>query len=594
MAATTSIKPTTQLKSSVAQRTSKINSPYTGNSSSDQLGNALYLFSFLGTKSGQDSLRNEGYQLSSVAKQANDAIEKASLKDLSNYSGMPALDFYKKSADQFNKQFNITPNKSFGFSNDQTPYAQKLYLADEINYGRSTADQADKQLKEWFSVSSQPVYTPPSNVTTSPFKSTNNATNIGSTVKPVPLPSAVASALYDKDYAPNARTIEYDNKLIQGSGRDTMNYKPTAPVVPQTSEQTPATNLPSKPTSPVSEKDIANTQSIVEKALPKVQSQIGEGGASITPLKTIYALTPGNQASGGTTSVITSPNLVTSYVKSTKLGPEISAVPSTSSIATPESAINITPIVNYKTAPEGAPAFINEILKENALKLQKSITGQLIDNIYNKRSDQITRPEYTLNEKGITVVTPVQEGFKPPTAQQQEEGLKKFGEQEIDKKTKEAEEKLRLEKEAKQKELDEQAKRNAEIEAKRRADAKAAEAERLRLQNQFDYDSAIEAALRAAEGNSALARKQFSAYEDRQKTMDAEKLAQQRAKRVNPAGYAGGFAQKAIQPTPATPAAIKAPAMKAPQPSAPIEPTANKVSSSFLPPKVDGLQFGGT
>ena len=337
-----------------------------------------------------------------------------------------------------------------------------------------------------------------------------------------------------------------------------------------------------------------------------------------------YALKPNavgeTKAVGGTTSVIPSTSGSTYFVSSSQNGPQISVANKDQYEKTLQTANNITPIVNYNTAQSAIAnsPIINAGLANQAKQVQEIIANSLVKGIYAGVASQTDRPEYTIDNKigddlrvyqnDITPIAPLtpitQENIDKKISEKIErdenisDRVQKAQEEQdslaFEFQKKQGAEELEAQKKQAQSQLDIQAQKNAEIEAKRLADAKAAEASRLRASQQFEYDSAIEAALRAAEGNSALARRQFSAYEDRQKTMDAEKLAQQRAKRGNPAGYAGGFAQKAIQPTPATPAAIKAPAMKSPQLPAPIVPPANEITSSFLPPKVDGLQFGGT
>jgi hypothetical protein len=337
-----------------------------------------------------------------------------------------------------------------------------------------------------------------------------------------------------------------------------------------------------------------------------------------------YALKPNTVgetvAKGGTSSVIPSITGDTYFINSSLNGPQIGVADKEQALRTFETAKNITPIVNYNTAPSvfTNASIINQDLADQAKQVQELITGSLVKNIYSGMASQTTRPEYTINNelgpdfsvfqndiKQITPLVPITtENIEKKVAQDlaQEKKLDTRVQQEKEKQdaaafelqNKKAAEELESQKKQAQSQLDIQAQKNAEIEAKRLADAKAAEASRLRASQQFEYDSAIEAALRAAEGNNALARRQFADNESRQRAMDAESMAQQRAKKGNPAGYAGGFAEKAIQPTVATPAAIKAPAMKAPQTPAPIEPPANAVTYSFLPPKVDGLQFGGT
>jgi hypothetical protein len=308
----------------------------------------------------------------------------------------------------------------------------------------------------------------------------------------------------------------------------------------------------------------------------------------------VKALAP-EQKVGGTKTAITNPT-GTFFVESTQNGPKISVATQTAGTRTSDNATNITPIVNYKTAPEGSPAIINTLLVDTAKKFQEMLTGQLVGNIYNETATQTTRPEYSLDEKGITAIAPL----NPVTdAQIKEKAAKDIEEQKfnnqkfVDEEKRQTELKLEAQEKEKQKEIDKQKAINDKIEADNRFLEKAAADARLRSQNQFDYDSAIEAALRAAAGNSSLARKQFAANDARQKALDAEELAKRNAIKGNPTGYAGGFAEKAIQKTPNAPAAIKAPAMAQPQTPEPIEP-ANKVASSFLPPKVDGLQFGGT
>jgi hypothetical protein len=355
------------------------------------------------------------------------------------------------------------------------------------------------------------------------------------------------------------------------------------------------------------------TDQLARGAINAQQNSIAgiSGGGTPTIAK---SLAPG-QSVGGTKTMVTN-DTGSYFVESTKGTPKISVATATGGTRTSDNATNITPIVNYTSATQ--TPIINNQLVDQAKKVQGLMSSALVNSVYSGQATQTTRPEVTITP--ITDYTPngpsqilgtalqINTPLSPlstniSTVPLEREQARYDRNLEQEKKDKAAD-LARLESEAKKAQdlkdaankikFDEQAKKTADLEAKRLADAKAAEEARFRSQQQFDYDSQIEAALRAAEGNSSLARRQFSAYEERQQTMDAEKLAQQRAKRGNPAGYAGGFAQKAIQPTPATPAAIKAPAMKAPQTPVPIEPPANKLTSSFLPPKVDGLQFGGT
>jgi hypothetical protein len=199
----------------------------------------------------------------------------------------------------------------------------------------------------------------------------------------------------------------------------------------------------------------------------------------------------------------------------------------------------------------------------------------------------------------ISIVTP--KGFTPEDlAKKNEEILAKEIETkkseedaDIEKRRLEDVENRRRAEEANQREEESRLRNIKNLEDKKLADAKAAEAKRLRDQQQFDYDSQIEAALRAAEGNSALARKQFNENEARQRIMDAESLAQRKPRRTNPSGYAEGFAEKAIGSKGASPASAKVPAMTPPPAPAPMVPAANTFDASFLPPKIEGLQFGG-
>jgi hypothetical protein len=361
----------------------------------------------------------------------------------------------------------------------------------------------------------------------------------------------------------------------------------------------------------------AETQhAIAANSYVKEKYGITDPDAAYSKPTIIKALAPGQDV-GGTKTVIT--NDVGSYfVESTQQGPKISVATQTGGTRTSDNATNITPIVNYNTSPSFITnsSIINQNLADQAKQVQELITGSLVRNIYSGMASQTTRPEYTIDNqigpdlrvyqndiKEITPLVPItQENIDKKVTQDLErqkyaytkvlKEAERQGDLALEVQNKNAEEELEKQRKQNQWQLDKQTKTNAEIEAKRIADAKAAAEARLRASQQFEYDAAIEAALKAASGNNSLARRQFAAHESRQKTMDAERLAQMRAKRGNPTGYAGGFAEKAIQKTPAAPAAIKAPAMAKPQTPEPIEP-ANKVTSSFLPPKVDGLQFGG-
>jgi hypothetical protein len=291
-------------------------------------------------------------------------------------------------------------------------------------------------------------------------------------------------------------------------------------------------------------------------------------------------------------------------------------------------AKNITPIVEYKTLPEsitqygeatglnarllkeagGDPnnvvtgyiksdlaSLLNPMLVKQAEDFQKSITAQLLGQIFDKTATQTEKPVYSFNETGLTSTNPVTPPEYPSDGLEKlkESSTKFISAEEV------AAEKQKLEDtKNNQAILDAQAKTNAELETKRLADAKAAELSRLRGSQKFEYDAAIESALKAAEGNSSLARRQLSASDARQKVMDAESLNKTNERKGNPTTYAGGFAEKAIQKTMQTPADFKIPSFAKPR-SAPIVPTANElapsnaITPSSLLPKLDGLQFGG-
>jgi hypothetical protein len=340
----------------------------------------------------------------------------------------------------------------------------------------------------------------------------------------------------------------------------------------------------------------------------------------------IKALNEG-ETLGGTRQVITSPESnVTYFVDATQQGPKISAA--TDQVRSIETATNITPIVEYKTVPDQVPITgqatglqaklltntggdpnnvvtgysaipfadsINSLLENQAKNFQQSITSQLLGQIFDKTATQTEKPVYSFNETGLTSTNPVTPPEYPSDGLEKlkESSTKFISAEEV------AAEKQKLEDtKNNQAILDAQAKTNAELETKRLADAKAAELSRLRGSQKFEYDAAIESALKAAEGNSSLARRQLSASDARQKVMDAESLNKTNERKGNPTTYAGGFAEKAIQKTMQTPADFKIPSFAKPR-SAPIVPTANElapsnaITPSSLLPKLDGLQFGG-
>jgi hypothetical protein len=308
----------------------------------------------------------------------------------------------------------------------------------------------------------------------------------------------------------------------------------------------------------------------------------------------VKALAP-EQKVGGTKTVITNPT-GTSFVESTQNGPRISVATQTAGTRTSTDATNITPIVDYKEAPEGSPPIFNQLLVDNAKKLQEMLTAQLLGNIYNGTSTQTTRPKYSLDEKGITAITPINpvtdEQIKEKAARDIEE--QKFNNQKfVDYEKYKADLKMDEQKQIAKKKEEDLIYETKQSEANALREKQADEERRRRAQNQFDYDSQIEAALRAASGNSSLARRQFAANDARQRAMDAEELARRNAKKGNPSAYAGGFAEQAIQTKGKTPEGIKIPAQMQPKPPAPVTPLANNVDASSLLPKIDGLQFGG-
>jgi hypothetical protein len=344
----------------------------------------------------------------------------------------------------------------------------------------------------------------------------------------------------------------------------------------------------------------------------------GSGGAGG---KVNYALKPndvGETKFGGSLSMIPSTSGDVYYVTSSQNGPQISVASGDSNVRSLDTAKNITPIVNYNTAQSAITnaSVINADLAKQAKEVQDIIANYLIKSVYAGVASQTDRPEYTIdNQVGsdlsvfqndiapITPLTPItQENLdkkmseqltldenreeKISAAQREKdalafEELKKRGAEEIDAIKKQS-----------QNILDQQNKTNAEIEAKKLADAREAEASRLRASQQFDYDSQIEAALRAAEGNSNLGRKQLKNMEANQKLADAEMLDKTKFTGGNPLGYAGGFAEKALEQSAPTPQALKIPSFARPAPT-PIAPVANSLNASSLLPKIEGLQFGG-
>lgn len=331
---------------------------------------------------------------------------------------------------------------------------------------------------------------------------------------------------------------------------------------------------------------------IAKAAEASQQNSIAGTSGSGAPI-VVKALAP-EQSVGGTKTAITNPT-GTYFVESTKQNPKISVATQTNGTRTSDNATNITPIVNYKTAQEGAPSAINDLLVQNAKDFQKYLTGQLVNSVYDGLATQTKRPEYSMTETGITPIVPINEITSAQYAQKAQEEAdaeKIVTEKFLAEKAREDTKKSDLQKQQAQAELDKQAKLNADLEAQKLADAKAAEAARFRSQQQFDYDAQIEAALRAAEGNSSLARRQVQAADERQRQMDAESLSQRGEKKGNPIGYSEGFAQQALQKTPTSPEGIKIPSFKKPINPEPV-PTANQVSPSLLPPKINGLQFGG-
>jgi hypothetical protein len=325
--------------------------------------------------------------------------------------------------------------------------------------------------------------------------------------------------------------------------------------------------------------------------VPKLPASTVAGVVSPVVVK---ALAPEQQV-GGTKTVITNPT-GTFFVESTKNSPKISVATQTAGTRTSTDATNITPIVNYKEAPVGSPPIFNTLLVDNAKKFQEMLTGQLVGNIYNETATQTTRPEYSLDERGITPITPINPvtdaQIKEKAARDIEE--EKFNNQKfVDYEKYQADLKMDEQKQIAKKKEDALIEETKRSEANALLEKQADEERRRRAQNQFDYDSQIEAALRAASGNSSLARRQFAANDARQRAMDAEELARRNAKKGNPSAYAGGFAEQAIQTKAETPQGIKIPAQMQPKPPAPVTPLANNVDASSLLPKIEGLQFGG-
>jgi hypothetical protein len=339
----------------------------------------------------------------------------------------------------------------------------------------------------------------------------------------------------------------------------------------------------------------------------------GEGGIN-------YALRPGDDLKemGGSLTMIPSASGDVYYVTSSRNGPQISVASGDSYVRSLDTAKNITPIVNYNTAQPAITnaSVINADLAKQAKEVQESITNALVKSVYAGVASQTDRPEYTIENKigedlrifqnaiaPITPITPIPQEYlykkiseqltqdqnfatKIDTIKKEEDA---FG---IEAQKKKDAEELERQKRLSQSQLDIQAQKNAEIEAKKLADAKFAEGERLRLANQFDYDSQIEAALRAAEGNSAFARKQRQNMDVNQKIADAEMLDKTKSTGGNPLGYAGGFAEKAIEKSAPTPQSLKIPSFARP-PAPPITPVANSLTASSLLPSLEGLQFGG-
>ena len=128
-------------------------------------------------------------------------------------------------------------------------------------------------------------------------------------------------------------------------------------------------------------------------------------------------------------------------------------------------------------------------------------------------------------------------------------------------------------------------------EARKLEEEDRAAAERLRKAQQFEYDSAVDEARRRAYGNSAFAQKQIGEFDERQRAADEAELAEKQKIRTNPMGYAGGFADQAIQ--------TKIPVAKDPEGIANISPRRRRPpivpanATTDLLPEISGLEFGG-
>jgi hypothetical protein len=572
---------------------------YTGNTSLDNLGNALYEFRLLLQNSKELGNINRDYSPKKIVESVNSALANASVDDLAKFAGMPDLKAFSSNFNDVSKKYGITADPKYSFSNDQTPYGQKLYLADQINYGKLDTKQANdlysgwqkevissgdalkqqESLKKAGVVSSQAEA-----VRTQPLAPIINQPIVDPKLKAFNESIAKASEQYTiPQSAISLKALNPNETLNAGTINVQDGIKTTAQLVnrPIGVEYLEAPN---------GQFYNANTGQFYSSDRPSAEQQ--GRNATIKDKTNINYVPLQNKVVFDQLLQQTAQNLYDT-VQPAWTGKTGTDIRETKQVIDPRLLGSSAPSIDYMTQ------YGDNKKTYNGLTIEPKVT-KAPDPVIWKFVQPVTKNEGAPSTIGnVSIVTP--EGFTPTDlAKKNEEILQKEQEEKVveknndlEKRKLEDEENRRRAEEANQREEENKQRAINNLEAKRLADEKAAELARLRSAQQFDYDSQIEAALRAAEGNSSLARRQFKENEDRQRTMDEESRAQRKPRRTNPNNYAEGFAEKAIESKAIRPASAKVPAMAPPPPPAPVAPLANVVDASFLPPKIDGLQFGG-
>jgi len=308
-----------------------------------------------------------------------------------------------------------------------------------------------------------------------------------------------------------------------------------------------------------------------------------------------YALSPQGQgvlAGANTIQMKATPQGAIYNYSSPDGVPTKAASPAINNQALPQNAI--APQITIEYQKTGKP-IVDDFLKSAAMSVGNTIVDKSLQEILNQTYDKNADHTYTLSADLIkkTLIPEVVTQYTPEDLQKKQDSfladLQKTGEKEQAAKDLKAAEDLALKKKEADAKLaeDELANKKSadEAEAKRKAEA-------LALQNQLskqDYDSQIEAALRAAEGNTALAQKQIGAFDQAQREKDAAKQSIKPVYR-NPLGSASGFAEKAV----ATKIPAKIPEGVANIPSRKMkEPIVPANKTTDLLPSINGIEFGG-